>query len=96
MNTGTHLESVHTAYLDTQQHSAGILDKLRQLRCGLTGHDELLQFSDGRLCLRCASCGHETPGWTIDGPAPVPCGVQSDMTPKGYTVDVQRAPEAHA
>lgn len=39
--------------------------QLRQLMCGLHGHDSLLHFEDGRISLQCASCGHETPGWDV-------------------------------
>jgi hypothetical protein len=39
--------------------------RLQQFVCGLHGHDELLQFERGRLSLKCASCGHETPGWDL-------------------------------
>lgn len=47
-----------------------VLDRLRHLMCGLHGHDTLLQFDHGRMYLRCASCGHETPGWVLnEGPA---------------------------
>ena len=38
---------------------------MRRAICGLFGHDTLLQFQQHRLSLRCASCGHETTGWTI-------------------------------
>jgi len=38
---------------------------LRQLMCGLSGHDALLHFGDGRLSLQCATCGYETPGWDL-------------------------------
>ena len=49
----------------------------RRAICGLVGHDTLLQFQQHRLSLRCASCGHETTGWTIAedasrAPAPAP------------------------
>ena len=37
--------------------------RMRQFVCGLHGHDRLLQFERGRLRRKCASCGHETPGW---------------------------------
>jgi hypothetical protein len=47
-----------------------IVARMRQLYCGLHGHDALMQFEKGRLCLRCTSCGHETPGWTLTGAAP--------------------------
>ena len=38
---------------------------VRRAICGLFGHDTLLQFEQHRLSLRCASCGHETTGWSI-------------------------------
>ena len=31
--------------------------------CGLHGHDPMLQFEQGRMYLRCASCGYQSPGW---------------------------------
>ena len=32
--------------------------------CALHGHDLMLHVERGhRICLRCATCGHETPGW---------------------------------
>jgi hypothetical protein len=43
-----------------------VLDGLRQLVCGFHGHDALLQFGEDRMFLRCVSCGHESPGWTLD------------------------------
>jgi hypothetical protein len=41
------------------------VSRMCQFVCGLHGHDELLQFERGRLSLKCASCGHETPGWNL-------------------------------
>jgi hypothetical protein len=38
---------------------------MRQCYCGLHGHDSLLQFDKNRISLRCVSCGHESPGWTL-------------------------------
>ena len=40
-------------------------EQVRQLICGLHGHDSLLHFEQGRLSLLCPSCGHETPGWDV-------------------------------
>ena len=37
---------------------------IRQWLCGLTGHEELLKFHQGRMHLTC-SCGWESPGWQI-------------------------------
>ncbi len=56
-----------------QEHTTdglGVMDRVRQLLCGLHGHDSLLQFEQDRMFLRCVSCGHETPGWMIDEPRP--------------------------
>jgi hypothetical protein len=50
-----------------EQQSEGfmswLLAALSQTVCGLRGHDEVLQFQDNRVQLRCTSCGHESPGW---------------------------------
>jgi hypothetical protein len=48
-----------------------ILQRLQQLCCALHGHDAYLQLEQGRMCLRCLSCGHETPGWDLQ-PIPSP------------------------
>jgi Zn ribbon nucleic-acid-binding protein len=42
-----------------------VMDRVRQMLCGLHGHDTLLQFQEDRIFLRCVSCGHETPGWDV-------------------------------
>jgi len=47
-----------------------VFDRLRHLWCGLHGHDTLLQFQQDRMFLRCVSCGHETPGWSLDEAPP--------------------------
>ena len=39
----------------------------RQASCGLGGHDMVLRFEPGRMSLECVSCGHNTPGWTLQG-----------------------------
>lgn len=41
-----------------------------QAICGLHGHDSLLHFEENRVCLRCSSCGYETPGWSVDAKRP--------------------------
>lgn len=43
---------------------------VRQAICGLHGHDSLLHFQENRVCLRCTSCGYETPGWSVDAKRP--------------------------
>ena len=45
-------------------------EQLRQMICGLRGHDTLLNFEDERMSLRCVSCGHETPGWELNEAPP--------------------------
>lgn len=39
---------------------------LREVWCGLSGHDMVLHFEPERLSLRCLGCGLRTQGWTID------------------------------
>jgi hypothetical protein len=45
---------------------------LLNLRCLLLGHDDLVAFERSKIALRCASCGRETAGWTLDRPRPIP------------------------
>jgi hypothetical protein len=45
---------------------ARMMESVRQMFCGLRGHDTLLHFEDERMSLRCVSCGHETPGWELN------------------------------
>ena len=47
-----------------------VIDRLRQMVCGLHGHDTLLSFEQERMFLRCVSCGHETPGWDLNETRP--------------------------
>ena len=47
-----------------------VIDRVRQMFCGLHGHDSMLQFEQDRMFLRCVSCGHETPGWLLDETPP--------------------------
>jgi hypothetical protein len=47
-----------------------IFDWLRQMFCALRGHDILLHLEHDRISLRCASCGHETPGWDLNAVPP--------------------------
>lgn len=43
---------------------------LQRMICGLHGHDSMLALEGGRAFLRCTSCGHESPGWHLDGRRP--------------------------
>lgn len=47
-----------------------VLNQVRQTFCGMQGHDSMVQFERDRMFLRCDSCGHESPGWTIDETPP--------------------------
>ena len=40
--------------------------RVREGICAIGGHDYLLHLSNDGVCLRCADCGHETPGWHIE------------------------------
>jgi len=52
-----------------------VIERVRQVLCGLHGHDTLLQFGEDRMFLRCVSCGHETPGWDLDEAPPTPAAL---------------------
>ena len=43
----------------------GLFDRVHQILCALHGHDSLLNFEHDRMFLKCASCGHESPGWAL-------------------------------
>lgn len=49
---------------------ASLGTRLAQLVCGLRGHDSVLYFDSRRVLMRCPTCGHDSPGWTIGGHAP--------------------------
>src|SRR6476660_3174790 len=50
--------------------SGGMIERIRQMFCGLHGHDTMLHFEQDRMSLRCVSCGHETPGWELNKAPP--------------------------
>ena len=43
---------------------------LGQTLCGFRGHDSVLHFESKRVMMRCTSCGHDTPGWELNGKGP--------------------------
>jgi len=55
----------------TSDISSVVLERLGQLVCGIHGHDNLIQFGQYRMFLKCASCGHESPGWRLPTRRPV-------------------------
>jgi hypothetical protein len=44
--------------------------RLGQVLCGMRGHDSVLHFEGNRVMMRCTSCGHDSPGWEINGRGP--------------------------
>jgi hypothetical protein len=46
--------------------SIRVMDRVRQVFCGMHGHDNMLQFEHEHLFLQCTSCGHQTPGWRLN------------------------------
>jgi hypothetical protein len=58
-----------TQPLTADMVSPGIVGRLvqvmRQAFCALRGHDAMLHFEDNSVRLRCTSCGHESPGWSV-------------------------------
>lgn len=59
-------EGISGATEEAHVEGFSVIDRLHQLFCGLHGHDALLQFEQDRMFLKCASCGHETPGWALN------------------------------
>jgi hypothetical protein len=47
------------------------MESLKTLLCALRGHDELLRFEKNRVYLQCMTCGHQSPGWTVEARRPV-------------------------
>jgi hypothetical protein len=52
--------------VEADQENVSMFERLRQMMCGLHGHDALVQFEQDRMFLRCVSCGHETHGWELN------------------------------
>jgi hypothetical protein len=71
----SHVESMPSmspagAFLNTLWPRASAMaiaaaESLLQARCGLGGHAMAMRFEKTRMSLQCLSCGHNTPGWTI-------------------------------
>src|SRR5438552_9350624 len=62
------------AQVETQESEGfrgRVMDRVRQMFCGLQGHDNMLQYEHEHLYLRCTSCGHQTPGWRLNDLHPV-------------------------
>ena len=61
---------------------------IRRAICGVLGHDNLLQFEQHRLSLRCAACGHQTTGWTIGD---IPARADDGGAPASQRLEARRA-----
>jgi hypothetical protein len=46
-------------------HRGAIARWVRQVACGVRGHQMVMCYESTRLSLQCAWCGRETPGWQI-------------------------------
>jgi hypothetical protein len=66
----------------TDGNVTGVLERVRQMYCGLHGHDSLLQFGQDRMFLKCTTCGHESPGWEITESAPAPSVQETTRKPE--------------
>ena len=56
---------------DAEGLATAVLDRIGQFVCAIHGHDQVVQFAEGRMYLRCVSCGHESPGWQMPERTPV-------------------------
>ena len=65
-------DGLHVAHAINVEEGFGarLLERIRQLICGLHGHDTLLQFEHDRMFLRCVSCGRQTSGWELNEAQP--------------------------
>ena len=63
-------EGISKVANEAHMEGFSMIDRVRQMFCGLHGHDNLLQFEQDRMFLKCVSCGHETPGWSLNEAPP--------------------------
>src|SRR6266540_6430952 len=70
-STASHEDGSPRAETHAEWLGGRVIHRLRHMVCALHGHDTLLQFEQGRLFLRCVSCGHETPGWELNETPPI-------------------------
>jgi hypothetical protein len=69
-SVAAHEDGLRETSVDADGLGGRVIDRLRQMFCGLHGHDTLLQFEQDRMFLRCVSCGHQTPGWELNEAPP--------------------------
>jgi hypothetical protein len=70
-------EGLRKALVLAEGFGVRVWDWARQAFCSLHGHDTMLHFQRGRMSLRCVTCGHETPGWSLDK-VPPPVTLRAD------------------
>jgi hypothetical protein len=63
---GTRMAAREVQMQVSEGFSGRVMDRVRQVFCGLHGHDNMLQFEHEHMFLRCTSCGHQTPGWRLN------------------------------
>ena len=49
-----------------RRYVASVRRRMRRTACGIRGHELMLHYERGRICLRCVDCGYETTGWSIN------------------------------
>ena len=47
-----------------------VIEGARRALCRFRGHDNLLHFKHNRMYLQCATCGYESPGWSLSEKPP--------------------------
>jgi len=70
-SAATRISVGHVNPSEVEGFSGRVVARIRQMFCGLQGHDNMLQFEHEHMYLRCTSCGHQTPGWRLDDLQPV-------------------------
>jgi hypothetical protein len=49
-----------------RRYVATVRRRMRQAACAIHGHELMLHYERGRICLRCVDCGYETTGWSLN------------------------------
>src|SRR5262245_16190503 len=70
-----------------------IIGRLRQLLCGIRGHDRVLNYEQDRLSLRCVNCGHRTVGWTLSSQTHRPAAGAARFVVRVNPIDSNRRTE---
>lgn len=47
-----------------------VIVRVGRILCGMKGHENVMHFEGKRVMMRCAACGHDTPGWDINERGP--------------------------